>query len=133
MSEELMNTLVTRRQALKALGCGFGYLAFADLARAATDPLAARQPHHAPKAKRVIFIFMQGGPSHVDTFDYKPRLTRDDGQMMPFDDARTFARTRTVVSHRVMKNLWRFRQYGQTGHWVSDLFPNIARHADDLC
>ena len=86
--------LINRRHALKSLACGFGYLALADLANAAANPLAAREPHHAPKAKRVIFIFMQGGPSHVDTFDYKPRLERDDGKMMSFDDARTFARTR---------------------------------------
>jgi hypothetical protein len=76
---------------------------------------------------------MQGGPSQVDTFDYKPRLARDDGRMMSFQDARTFARDRTVVEHRVMKNLWRFRQYGQSGKWVSDLFPHIAEHVDDIC
>jgi len=125
--------LLSRRQALKSLSCGFGYLAFADLANAAANPLAARQPHHAPKAKRVIFIFMQGGPSHVDSFDYKPRLARDDGQMMRFDDARTFARTRTVVEHRVMKNMWSFRQYGESGRWVSQLFPHIGAQVDDIC
>ncbi len=124
---------MSRRQALKSLACGFGYLALADLANAQADPLAARAGHHAAKAKRVIFIFMQGGPSQVDSFDYKPRLARDDGRMMPFDDARTFARTRSVVEHRVMKNLWRFRQYGESGKWVSDLFPHIAQHVDDLC
>jgi uncharacterized protein DUF1501 len=123
----------SRRQALRSLACGFGYLALADLADAAANPLAPRQPHHAPKAKRVIFILMQGGPSHVDTFDYKPRLARDDGRMMSFDDARTFARTRTVVEHRVFKNLWRFRQYGESGKWVSELFPHIAQHVDDIC
>src|SRR5476649_1314102 len=96
---------ITRRDALKSLACGFGGLALADMLYASDNPLAARQPHHAPKAKRVIFIFMQGGPSHVDTFDYKPRLARDDGEMMRFDDARTFARDRTVVEHRVFKNL----------------------------
>src|SRR5690349_16967024 len=94
--------LISRRQALKATACGFGYVALAGLAHAA-NPLAAKRPHHPAKAKRVIFIFMQGGPSHVDTFDYKPRLEREDGRMLPFDDARTLARTRTVTNHRVFK------------------------------
>src|SRR6266704_1676642 len=127
------HSVISRRHALKSLACGFGYLALTDLADASANPLALRQPHHAPKAKRVIFIFMQGGPSHVDSFDYKPRLERDDGRMMPFDDARTFARSRSVIEHRVMKNLWRFRQYGESGKWVSDLFPHIAEHVDDIC
>ena len=124
---------VSRRTALKSLACGFGYLAFADLANASANPLAPRAGHHAARAKRVIFIFMQGGPSHVDSFDYKPRLARDDGRMMSFDDARTFARSRSVVEHRVMKNLWPFRRHGQSGKWVSSLFPYIAEHVDDLC
>src|SRR5947209_17696645 len=94
--------LVSRRHALKSAACGFGYLALAGLAQAASgdNPLAPKVPHHRPRAKRVIFIFMQGGPSHVDSFDRKPRLDRDDGKMMTFDDARTFARTRTVTQHR---------------------------------
>jgi hypothetical protein len=128
-----MNPAISRRSALKSLACGFGYLALADMLHASGNPLAARQPHHAPKARRVIFIFMQGGPSHVDTFDYKPRLARDDGQMMRFDDARTFARDRSIVEHRVMKNLWPFRRHGQSGKWVSSLFPHIAEHVDDIC
>lgn len=124
---------VTRRSVLKSLACGFGSLALADMLNAADNPLAARAGHHTAKAKRVIFIFMQGGPSQVDTFDYKPRLEREDGRMRSFQDARTFARDRTVVEHRVMKNLWRFRQYGESGKWVSDLFPHIAQHVDDIC
>ncbi len=125
--------VLSRRQALRSLACGFGYLALADIANAAANPLAPRPPHHPARAKRVIFIFMQGGPSHVDTFDYKPRLAREDGCMRSFDDARTFARSRTVVEHRVFKNLWRFRQYGESGKWVSALFPHIAEHVDDIC
>src|SRR5271167_4800462 len=121
-----MNTILSRRSALQSLACGFGGLALADLLHGADNPLAARAGHHAAKAKRVIFIFMQGGPSHVDTFDYKPRLARDDGRMMSFDDARTFARDRTVVEHRVFKNMWPFRRHGQSGKWVSSLFPHIA-------
>jgi hypothetical protein len=130
----LENLLLSRRQALKSVGCGFGYVALAGLANAsATNPLAPRPTHHRPRAKRVIFIFMQGGPSHVDTFDYKPHLERDDGRMLTFDDARTFARDRTVVAHRVMKSPWRFHRFGRSNHWVSDLFPHIARHVDDIC
>jgi hypothetical protein len=127
---------ISRRQALKSVACGFGYLALADLASAtsaAADPLAPRTPHHTAKAKRVIFIFMQGGPSHVDTFDRKPRLDREDGRLMSFDDARTLARTRDGGQHRVMRSPWRFTQHGQCGRWASTLFPHIASHADDLC
>ncbi len=76
---------------------------------------------------------MQGGPSHVDSFDYKPRLEQDDGKMLEFDDARTLAKTRKIVPHRVMKSPWKFHQYGECGRWVSDLFPQIGEHADDLC
>jgi hypothetical protein len=131
--------LVSRRQALQATACGFGYLALAGLANGAVcepervNPLAAKRPHFPARAKRVIFIFMQGGPSHVDTFDYKPRLEKDDGKMLTFDDARTLAKTRKIIEHRVLKSPWKFKQYGQAGHWVSELFPEIASHVDDLC
>src|SRR5262249_33964374 len=115
----LPNPLPTRRQALLSAGCGFGYLALAGLlgegaaaAPAAGAPLAAKPPPHRARARRVIFIFMQGGPSHVDTFDYKPRLERDDGKMLEFDDARTLAKERRIVQHRVMKSPWKFRQHG---------------------
>lgn len=125
-----------RRQALKSLACGFGYLAAVGMAHRETFAgytARSKVPHFLPRAKRVIFLFMQGGPSHVDTFDYKPRLKQDDGKMVEFDDARTLAKTRKIKSHRVYRNLWRFRRYGQCGQYVSDLFPHIARHVDDLC
>ena len=130
--------LITRRDALKGAACGFGYLALAAMAgrgtQAAVNPLAPKQPHFAPRAKRVIFIFMQGGPSHVDSFDYKPLLESQDGKMLAFDDARVIANTGKRGSlQRVMKPLWKFRQYGQTGHWVSELFPEMGKHVDDLC
>ncbi len=128
----------SRRHALKSLGCGFGYLAARGLAdheaqAAVANPLLPKQPHFTPRAKRVIFIFMQGGPSHVDTFDYKPRLAKDDGKMLEFDDARTLAKTKQIKSHPVFKSPWRFRQYGSCGQHVSELFPHIAEHVDDLC
>lgn len=130
-------TVITRRDALKTAACGFGSLAMTALAAEqarAVDPLAARRPHFAPRAKRIIFLFMQGGVSQVDSFDYKPRLQRDDGRNMPFDDARALAQgAARGGSRRVMKNLWDFSQYGQCGRWVSTLFPEVARHVDDLC
>jgi hypothetical protein len=130
-----MTPLLTRRRALQTAACGFGYLALAGLtSRAASaDPLTPKTPHFKPRAKRVIFLFMQGGPSHVDSFDYKPRLEKDDGKMLEFDDARTLAKTRKVVSHRVFKSPWKFQQHGDCGLMASELFPQVAAHADDLC
>src|SRR2546422_8538087 len=101
-------------------------------AATAVNPLKARAPHFAPKAKRVIFLFMQGGVSHVDSFDHKPRLAKDDGKMQEFDDARTLAKTRKIVTHRVFQSPWKFKSYGQSGLMASDLFPLTATHADDL-
>src|ERR1700730_18078672 len=130
--------LFTRRTALKSAACGFGYLALAGLnasqAGAASNPLAPRLPLVAPRAKRVIFLFMQGGVSHVDSFDYKPTLIQQDGKAMPFDDDRKLANTGTAnSSQRVMKPLWDFSQHGQSGRWASNLFPEINKHVDDLC
>ena len=117
------------------MACGFGYLAAAGLvSRAAENPLAPRAPQFPARARRVIFIFMQGGPSHVDTFDYKPALEKHDGKMMSFDDARAIANTGARgTSQRVLKSPWTFSRHGQSGRWVSSLFPEMARHVDDLC
>ena len=134
-----MNTpLHSRRSALQQMACGFGYLALAGLAaqqqaRAITNPLAPRNPHFPPRAKRIIFLFMAGGVSHVDSFDYKPKLIKDDGRMMDFDDARSLAKTGKGATQRVMKPLWEFKQRGQSGRWVSELFPEMAQHSDKLC
>src|SRR5436190_23920582 len=112
----------SRREMLKNVSCGFGYLALAGLmgksAQADESPLAPRAPHFKPKAKRVIFLFMQGGPSHVDTFDPKPRLDRDDGKSVEF----YVARTRKTVPRTVLKSPWKFQRHGQCGQWVSELF-----------
>ncbi len=130
---------LTRRHALKSMACGFGYLALAGLtapcaAAANPNPLAPKVPHFKPRAKRVIFIFMQGGPSHIDTFDYKPALAEQDGKMMSFDDARTLANTGArATPQRVLKSPWSFARHGQSGRWVSELFPEMAKHVDDLC
>jgi hypothetical protein len=124
---------ISRRDWLQRTACGFGSLAFAGLA-AAADPLAPRTPHLTPWAKRVIFLFMQGGVSHVDSYDYKPRLEQDDGKLLPFDDARVLANTgKRGSTQRVMKPLWKFARRGQCGRWASDLFPETNRHVDDLC
>ena len=131
------SALTTRRRLLQSTACGFGSLALAGLcdaeARAAVNPLSARQPMFTPRTKRVIFIFMQGGPSHVDTFDYKPELEKHHGEKLHFKDARKMAKTGMTGEETVMQSLWKFRRYGESGHWVSDLFPHIGRHVDDLC
>ncbi len=129
---------ISRREWLTASGCGFGALALAGLSTkeslASTNPLAAKAPHFPAKAKRVIFLFMQGGVSHVDSYDYKPRLDKDDGKQFAFDDARILANTGNRGSNqRVMKPLWKFAQRGQSGHWASDLFPETNRYIDQLC
>jgi hypothetical protein len=124
---------MSRRELLKRSSAGFGGLALAGLlveqARGATGPLAVRAPHFEPRAKRVIFLFMHGGPSQVDTFDYKPLLKRDHGKPLPFE------RPKVVSSEtfNLLQSPWEFRQYGQSGMWVSDLFPEVARLVDDIC
>jgi hypothetical protein len=128
-----------RREFLKVAACGFGQLALAGLAaeQAAAesrDPLAPRAPHFTPRAKRIIFLFMQGGVSQVDSFDYKPHLERYEGQTLPFDDARAIANTgMRGSSQRVLRSPWKFARHGECGRWGSDLFPEINRHVDDLC
>jgi hypothetical protein len=132
--------LHSRRSALNTLACGFGSLALAglatrDQARAAivTNPLAPKAPHFKPRAKRIIFLFMSGGVSQVDSWDYKPSLLENDGRMLDFADLRSLAKTGKSPQQRVMKPLWNFAQHGQSGQWASDLFPEMAKHADDLC
>lgn len=95
--------------------------------RAGTSGILA-QPHFAPRVKRVIFLFMHGGPSHVDSFDYKPELTRLNGQPLPIPKPRIqFAQTGNLL-----QSPWGFKQYGECGAWVSDLFPEVAKHVDRL-
>ncbi|MBW3623515.1 MAG: DUF1501 domain-containing protein, partial [Armatimonadetes bacterium] len=98
-------------------------------AKGKAGPLAPKAPHFAPKAKRIIFLFMHGGPSQVDTFDPKPLLTRDHGKPLPFARPRvTFAETGNLL-----KSPWEFKKYGQSGIEVSDLFPHVGGCVDDLC
>jgi hypothetical protein len=114
----------SRREMLLGSACGFGYLAFADLAtrsaaaEAARNPLAPKSPHFPARAKRVIFLFMSGGPSHVDTFDYKPELQKRDGQGIPASAGAAAKKVRP--GDRLLASPWEFRQHGQSGLWISD-------------
>ena len=125
--------MITRRSLLRGAS-GLGALALAGPAAAAgaDNVLAPRLPMHAPRAKRVIFLFMQGGPSHVDTFDYKPELIARDGQSIDFTGVR-FGTFGKESQRRLMKPLWGFRQHGECGRWVSELFPHQAQLVDELC
>lgn len=127
---------VSRREMLRATSCGFGATALTALSQeyaeaAPQSPLAPKASHFAAKAKSVIFLYMDGGPSHVDTFDYKPLLEKLDGQ----DPRKAMGKLEPTQFNnigKVMKSPWKFKQYGESGRWVSDLFPNISRHVDDL-
>jgi hypothetical protein len=122
---------------LKTTAVGFGHLAMsALLAResraselAATNPLAAKSPHFPARAKRIVFLYMKGGPSQVDTFDPKPLLDRDHGKAPPFALPKvTFAK-----QGNLLKSPWKFHRYGESGLTVSELFPHVAQHIDELC
>lgn len=116
--------LCSRRQWLKTASAGFGYLALAGLCTdeaRAQDALAPKQPHFAPRAKRVIFLCMRGGPSHMETFDYKPKLNADHGKQ-------------GRIGHcKLLGSRWKFQQQGESGQWMSELFPHLAKQADRLC
>ena len=126
-----LNKTLSRRDLLQVSSAGFGSLALAGLlgAEQPKGPLDIRSPHFPAKAKRVIFLFMHGGPSQVDTFDYKPLLKRDHGKPLPF------ARPKVVSSEtfNLLQSPWSFKQYGQSGAWVSSLFPEVAKCVDELC
>jgi hypothetical protein len=129
-------TSIPRRQLLRQASAGFGYLAFAGLSTLdatrtsaiASDepgnPLAPKAPHFPAKAKRVIFLCMQGGPSHIDTFDYKPQLVSDEGKE---------GRAGRGGNRRLMPSPWKFQPSGKSGLWISELFPELSRHADEMC
>ncbi len=147
----------TRREMLQSASAGFGALALSALlgeeaqgasgsARGSVsspqspkpkgqsptstpDPLSPRRPHFTPRAKRVIFLFMHGGPSQIDTFDYKPALERDHGKPLPFPKPRIVS----AATGNVLKSPFAFKQYGESGAWVSELFPHVAGIVDDLC
>ncbi len=131
----------TRREFLWQSGAGFagtalaglmqqdGFFASAAEPTVSANPLAAKPPHFAPKAKSVIFLFMYGGPSHIDTFDYKPAMKGRDNQTV---EVKTFGRGGHKNQGRIVEPRWDFQQYGQCGKWVSTLFPHLAQHVDDI-
>lgn len=123
---------ISRRKMLRLSALGLGGLSLAGLpnltAASAGDPLAPISPHHAPRAKRVIFLFMHGGPSHVDTFDFKPKLQQDNGKPLPFAPAMNIS-----AVPKLLKSPWKFARHGECGQWVSELLPKIADHVDDMC
>ncbi|MCE9527046.1 MAG: DUF1501 domain-containing protein [Planctomycetales bacterium] len=129
--------MLSRRQLLQSTSCGFGMLALAGMleslglktnaaqgASEGANPLLPRQPHFPAKAKRVIFMFMQGAPSHVDTFDYKPQLQKDDGKSVNANGK---------GNRKLLKSPFEFKRHGSSGIEISELFPHLAKHADDLC
>lgn len=125
-------TPLTRRGMLQHTAAGFGWLAFAGLnarmagaAEGYRGPLAARDPHFAPKAKRVIFLFMQGGPSHLDTFDWKPKLAAANGKTGGGESGQK--------AGKLLAPQFAFQPQGKSGLMMSELFPALGRHADDLC
>lgn len=133
----------TRRQFLWDVGAGFTGVALAGLlgddyfgkqayaadGKTPFNPLAPKRPHFTGKAKSVIFLYMYGGPSQVDTFDYKPNLYPLDGKTI---QVKTFGRGGHKNQGRIVGPKWQFKQYGQCGKWVSDLFPHLAHHVDDI-
>lgn len=110
--------LLNRREMLARTLSGFGAVALAGVSAQA----ATREPHFPAKAKRVILLYMQGGVSHLDTFDYKPRLQADSGKEYA-----------TGKGGKLLASPWKFRQHGESGQWISELFPHLAKRADDLC
>ncbi len=139
---------MSRREMIARMGAGFGSIGLAGvlaqgdalgnqppvspnlrLRSNSAAPLAPKPPHFAPTAKRVIQLFMPGGPSQVDTFDYKPSLEKNAGQRPQIVDRKTLRNTKNGL----MPSPFQFKQYGKTGKWVSDIFPHVAQEVDELC
>jgi len=123
-----------KSSALKSTALGFGHLALSSLIQDSafadrTNPLFPKLTLEPARAKRVIFLFMKGGPSGVDTFDFKPQLQKDDGKELPFDKPRV----QFGATGKLMKSPWKFRSYGESGIMVSELFPHVAKCIDDMC
>ena len=128
----------SRREFLTRAGGGLGGLALAQLlaqdgyaAAISKNPLAPKKPHHEPTAKSVIFLFMEGGPSHLDLFDYKPALEKLAGQPMPESFGRPVTAMGTATN-AIMPSQRSWKQHGESGIWVSDWYPHVAKHVDDL-
>ena len=127
---------INRREMLGRIGAGFGTLGLASMladtgaaATGNTAPLAPKSPHFAPRAKRVIQLFMPGGPSQVDTFDFKPDLAKYAGQRPKIVDRKSLRNTKLGL----FPSPFGFKQYGKCGKWVSDIFPHVGGVVDNLC
>ena len=132
----------SRREFLSRAGSGLGAVSLGHLlnsagwlpramAKESLNPLAAKQPHHPAKAKSIIWLFMEGGPSHLDLFDPKPALDKLAGKPMP----ESFGRPITAMGtsdNTIMPTQRKWNQHGESGLWVSDWYPHIAKHADEL-
>jgi hypothetical protein len=144
-------TQLNRRDFLTKAGLGFGSIALSSILQAGTSPGARRQeegiadaavspfvrgPHFSPKAKRIIYLFQSGGPSQLETFDYKPALAKWHGQEIP-DSIKSTQRNSGMVAGQstfpLVKSIYDFKQYGQSGAWVSELLPYTAGIVDELC
>jgi hypothetical protein len=130
---------LSRREMLKSFACGFASVAFSGLfaqnlqaSVTRPNPLAPRLPHFKPRARSIIFLYMDGGVSQVDSFDYKPLLEKHHGED-PHKAIGKLEKTQFANVGKVMKSPWAFSRRGQSGLWISDLFPQIANVADELC
>src|SRR5438105_11099598 len=130
---------ITRRQLLFDSYIGLGGLALADLLAAEpvspmpVNPMAPKPPHHPCRAKSCIFLFMEGGVSQMDTFEYKPALAKYAGKQMPKAERTTGElATFSAAPNRVIPPYWQFKQHGQSGRWISSLLPNLAKCVDDM-
>src|SRR5579863_9512599 len=122
---------MTRRDVLATIGSGFGMLGLGGILGASTlasNPLEVKPTHFAPKAKRVIFLFLNGGPSQVDTLDPKPMLTKYNGQPMPTPNLKTERKTGNLL-----KSPFQFKKFGQSGIEISEIFSNLGECIDDVC
>ena len=136
MKHQHIGRPTTRREALRTMGAGFGMVGLAGMigqtiqvaSGASTNPWTPRPPHFPARAKHVIFIFLNGGLSHVDSFDYKPALKKYDGKPLPYETPRT-----EFATGNLMDTPFQFQQYGENGTLVSELFPNIAGAVDEFC
>ena len=124
---------LTRRHFLQSSACGFGSVALAAMcteqAAAAAGPLAPKAPHFAPRVQRVIFMWMAGGPSQVDMFDYKPRLAKESGETIPYETRKGVG----MSLSRLMGPISPMRRQGQSGLMMTDWLPHLGKHADELC
>src|SRR3989441_2967993 len=130
---------ITRRHFFSRCGLGLGSIALASLVNEAqgaslANPMALKRPHFLPRAKNVIYLFMAGGPSQLELFDYKPKLIELNGQLIPYSyiEGKRFAFMGSSHGTKLLGTRRSFRRYGQSGMWVSEMFPHTAEIVDDV-